>query len=87
MAWLAVGLFFHACILFPLTVFVNAMSGNSMALLMIGILALVIMLVTNLSQMTMKIVVPATLGSVLVDLLIIIICLAEGPHIYRLFDR
>ena len=87
MAWLAVSLFFHACILFPAIVIINAMAGNSLTLLIISISSLMLMFVTNLSQMPEKIIIPAIFLSVLIDLLIIIICLIHGIDPSLLYKR
>jgi len=87
MAWLAASLFFQACVLFPLTVLVNGMAGNSMALLMISIFSLVIMFAANLSQVPEKITIPCIFFSALIDLVIIITCLMEGLKTSRLFIR
>ncbi len=86
MAWLAISLFIHGCILFPATVVVNAMAGNSIFFLIAAIISLMIMLVAHLSQLPERITIPLFFLSALIDLVIITICLAEGLHSSYMFQ-
>lgn len=85
MAWLAVSLFVHGCLLFPLTVMVNGMAGNSMVLLVTSIAALMIMFTANLSQLPERFVLPCVFLSVMIDLAVIGLCLIHGLHVGLLF--
>ena len=87
MAWLAGSLFAHGCVLFPMTVLINGMAGNSIALLVLSISALVMMFTANLSQLPERIILPSIFFSCFIDLVIILICIFEGLHASYLFQR
>jgi hypothetical protein len=77
-AWLAAAITAHGCFLTPITVLAITMSGNSMFLWAIAIAAMGATLVTNLAAMPAKITIPTFLLSIVMDLTIIIYCIANG---------
>jgi len=77
-AWLATAITAHGCFLTPIAVLAITMSGNSMFLWAIAIAAMGATLVTNLAAMPAKITIPTFLLSIVMDLAIIIYCIASG---------
>ena len=77
-AWLATAITAHGCFLTPIAVLAITMSGNSMLLWAIAIAAMGATLVTNLAAMPAKITIPTFLLSIVMDLAIIIYCIASG---------
>jgi hypothetical protein len=76
--WLGIILAGHGCILTPLTVMAVLLAGTNMALFVLAIVAMGMSLVTNLAAMPTKITIPVFLLSVLIDMAIIISCVAIG---------
>ena len=76
--WLAAALVGHGCALTPITLFAVILSGNLLAFWILAIVAMMSALVTNLAAMPTKYTIPAFLFSVLLDLVIIISCIAMG---------
>jgi len=76
--WLAAALVSHGCALTPITLFAVILSGNLLAFWILAIVAMMSALVTNLAAMPTKYTIPAFLFSVLLDLVIIISCIAMG---------
>lgn len=70
--WLGLGLTFHGCILTPITVLVLAMTGNNLYLLFFCVLAMVLVLISNLAALPTKITIPVLLLSIVMDIIIII---------------
>ena len=78
LGWLAVIVAGHGCVLTPITLFAIVLSGNSMVFWSMAIAAMGMSLVTNLSAMPTKITIPVFFFSVLIDLVIIVNCIALG---------
>jgi hypothetical protein len=74
-AWLAVMLMGHACVLTPLTLFFIMYSGNNLVLWPFAMVAMVLVLITNLSAQPTKITIPVFFLSVLLDVIIIVDCI------------
>jgi predicted membrane protein len=83
--WLGLALAGHGCILTPITVFAVALSGNSLPLLILALVAMCITLVTNLAAMPTKITIPAFIFSVIVDISILIACTSVGFNLGKVF--
>lgn len=79
--WLGLALASHGCVLTPITLFAVILSGNLLFFWIMAILAMMTALVTNLAAMPTKYTIPAFLFSILMDLGIIISCLAMGFNI------
>ena len=79
--WLAAALGAHGCLFTPLTLFAIVLSGNSITLWMVAIVAMIAVLVSNLSAMPTKISIPVFLLSIIIDLAIVITCIAIGFNI------
>jgi hypothetical protein len=69
LAWLAMILAVHGCVLSPATVLMIATGNNSMVLWGLAIGAMGVSLVTNLSAMPTKITIPVFFLSIAIDLL------------------
>jgi hypothetical protein len=65
---LGIALAAQGCVLAPLTVFAVVFAGNSLVLFMLAIMAMGIVLVTNLAALPTKITIPVFFGSILVNL-------------------
>ena len=78
LGWLAVALGLHGCVLTIFTMFAVILAGNHFIFWPFVIGAMGITLITNLAAMPTKITIPVFFFSVLVDLIIIICCLAIG---------
>lgn len=74
--WLGVILAAHGCVLTPITVMVTFFAGQNFYLFMAGMVAMGIALVTNLAAMPTKITIPAFALSILMDVVIILACVA-----------
>ena len=74
LSWLAIAIAGHGCVLTPLTVFAVVNSGNNLILFMVSILAMAMVLITNLAALPTKITIPFLFGSILVDLGILLTC-------------
>jgi hypothetical protein len=83
--WLGLALVGHGCILTPITVFAIALSGNSLSLLMLTLVAMILTLVTNLAAMPTKITIPVFIFSVIVDISILIACTSIGFNLAKVF--
>lgn len=79
--WLAVALFGHGCILTIVTIFAIILSGNSFILWPIAIASMAMCVITNLAALPTKITIPVFFFSVLIDVVIIAICIANGFNI------
>ena len=78
LGWLAVILAIHGCALTPITLFAVILSGTNLVLYISVLAAMGLAVVTNLAAMPTKVTIPAFFLSVLIDVAIIIICLASG---------
>jgi hypothetical protein len=76
LTWLGVILAAHGCILTPFVVMATLIAGPNFFLFMTGMVAMGIALVTNLAAMPTKITIPAFALSVLMDIVIVISCVA-----------
>lgn len=76
--WLGIALVGHGSILLPLTGAAVMFSGNSLALLVMALVAMVMTLVTNLAALPTKITIPIFVLSILIDLGIFIACSFNG---------
>lgn len=76
--WLGLALAGHGCALTPITLFAIILSGNFIFFWIMAIVAMMTALVTNLAAMPTKYTIPAFLLSIVMDLAIIISCLAMG---------
>jgi hypothetical protein len=78
LGWLAAALTLHGCVLTILTMFAVILAGNNFIFWPFIIGAMGVTLVVNLAAMPTKITIPVFFFSVLVDLVIIISCIAIG---------
>jgi len=78
LGWLAGAFTIHGCVLTILTMFAVILSGNHFIFWPFVIAAMGATVVTNLAAMPTKITLPVFFFSVLVDLIIIISCIAIG---------
>ena len=76
--WLGIILAGHGCILTPLTVLAVLLAGTNITLFVLALVAMGMSLVSNLAAMPTKITIPVFALSVLIDLGIIISCVAMG---------
>ena len=81
LGWLAVIIAGHGCVFTPITLFAITLSGNSMVFWSMAIAAMGMSLVTNLAALPTKITIPVFFFSVLIDLVIIVNCIAVGFNI------
>ena len=81
LAWLAVIIAGHGCVLTPITLFAIILGGNSMVFWSMAIAAMGMSLITNLAALPTKITIPVFLFSVLIDLAIIVNCIVIGFNI------
>ena len=79
-AWLAIALAGHGCVLTPITIFFIMMSGNSFVFWPVAMGAMAVCLVVNLAALPTRITVPVFFLSVLADLAIIANCISLGLH-------
>lgn len=79
-AWLAIALAGHGCVLTPITIFSIMMAGNNFIYWPLAMGAMAICLVVNLAAMPTRITIPVFFLSVLVDLVVIANCIAAGLH-------
>jgi len=78
LGWLAIALGLHGCVLTIFTMFAVVLAGNHFIFWPFVIGAMGITLITNLAAMPTKITIPVFFFSVLIDLTIIISCIAIG---------
>jgi len=78
LGWLAAAITLHGCVLTIFTMFAVVLAGNHFIFWPFAIGAMGITLIVNLSAMPTKITIPVFFFSVLVDLVIIISCIAIG---------
>ncbi len=83
--WLGIVLAGHGCILTPLTVMAVLLAGTNITLFILTIVAMGMSLVTNLAAMPTKITIPVFVLSVLIDIAIIISCVAIGFDITKTY--
>jgi hypothetical protein len=78
LAWLAVIITAHGCVLTPITLFAIVLAGNNIIFWSLAIAAMGMSLVTNLAALPTKITIPVFFFSVLIDLVIIVNCIVIG---------
>ena len=78
LGWLAAALTLHGCVLTILTMFAVILAGNHFMFWPFVIGAMGMTVVVNLAAMPTKITIPVFFFSVLIDLVIIISCIAIG---------
>lgn len=78
LGWLAAAITLHGCVLTILTMFAVVLAGNHFIFWPFIIGGMGITLIVNLAAMPTKITIPVFFFSVLVDLVIIISCIAIG---------
>ena len=83
--WLGIALAGHGCILTPLTVMAVLLAGTNITLFILALVAMGMSLVTNLAAMPTKITIPVFILSVLIDIAIIISCVAIGFDITQTY--
>jgi hypothetical protein len=76
--WLGVALAVHGCIITPLIIILITMTGNNFILWITGMVAMGAALVVNLAAMPTKITLPVFFASLLVDLGIAAVCIAQA---------
>jgi len=76
--WLAIAIVGHGCFITIVTMFAILFSGNNFIFWPFAIGAMAMSLVVNLAAMPTKITIPIFFLSVLIDLIIIAICIANG---------
>jgi hypothetical protein len=74
--WVGAGLGLQGSALAPITLMVIFLTGGNLLMLTLAAVALMMVLVTNLAAMPTKVTVPTLFLSVLIDLGVIIACLA-----------
>ena len=76
--WIGIALAGHGCILTPLTVMTVLLAGTNLFLFILAIVAMGMSLVTSLAAMPTKISIPVLILSILIDIAIVISCVAIG---------
>jgi hypothetical protein len=72
--WVGIALAAHGCALTPVTIMATFLTGFNFALFMTAMVAMGIVLVTNLAAMPTKVTIPAFALSVLIDVAILAYC-------------
>lgn len=83
--WIGVALAGHGCIITPLTVMAVLLAGTNLFLFILALVAMGASLVTNLAAMPTRITIPVFVLSIIVDLVIIISCIAIGLDITKTY--
>ncbi len=86
MLWLAIALVGHGCVLTIITMFAIMFAGNNFIFWPFAIGAMSMCLIVNLAAMPTKITIPVFFLSVLIDLAIIAICIANGFNISYVYN-
>ncbi len=76
--WTAIAIISHGCFFTIITMVAILFTGNHFIFWPFAIAAMSICVVTNLSAMPTRITIPVFFFSLLIDLIIIILCLANG---------
>ncbi|MET0636708.1 MAG: hypothetical protein ABWZ25_11830 [Chitinophagaceae bacterium] len=77
-AWLAIALAGHGCMVTPITIFFIMMAGNSFIFWPLAMGAMAMCLVVNLAALPTRITIPVLVTSLLLDLIIIANCVFAG---------
>ena len=83
--WVGLVLAGDGCIITPLTVMAVLLAGTNLFLFILALVAMGASLVTNLAAMPTKVTIPVFFLSILVDLAIIISCIAIGMDITKTY--
>ena len=83
--WLALSVLGHGCVFTILTALAIILTGNHIIFWPIAIAAMGMTLVTNLAAMPTKITIPIFFLSLLIDLGIIIACIASGFDVNAIY--
>ena len=83
--WLGIVLVGHGCIITILTLFAIIFSGNNLIFWPFVMSAMVACLVVNLAGLSTKITIPVFFLSVLIDVTIIVLCIAHGINLNSIF--
>ena len=83
--WLAIGVLGHGCIFTIMTALAIILTGNHIIFWPIAIFAMGMTLVTNLAAMPTKVTIPVFFLSLLIDLGIIIACIASGFDVNAIY--
>jgi hypothetical protein len=81
LAWLAIAIAGHGCLFTPITLLFIMLTGNHTIFWPFAIAAMTMSVVVNLAAMPTKITIPIFLLSLIIDLYIIVNCLALGFNI------
>jgi len=76
--WLGISLGSQGCVFTPLTMFAIVLAGNSIVFWIVGIIAMMMVLVSNLAALPTKYTIPIFLLSVVIDITLIIACASAG---------
>ena len=77
-AWLAIALAGHGCVITPITMFFIMMAGNNFVYWPLAMGAMTMCVIVNLAAMPTKITIPLFVLSLVIDLVIIANCVAAG---------
>ena len=83
--WLGVALVAHGCIITPITISAVIFAGTNLVLFMSAIIAMSLVVVTNLAAMPTKITIPVFFFSILLDIAIIIASFTMGLNAANVF--
>jgi len=75
--WLALSLAAQGCVLTPIVTIAVGASGGNLVLWIAAMLAMGMVLIVNLAAMPTKITIPTFLLSIVIDIAIIVACLAQ----------
>ena len=78
LAWLAIMVTGHGCIITPLTLLFIMLSGNNVIFWPFAIASMTMALVVNLAALPTKITIPVFFLSLLIDLFVIVNCIVIG---------
>ncbi|HEX2607244.1 MAG TPA: hypothetical protein VHK91_07690 [Flavisolibacter sp.] len=83
--WLGIALSAHGCILTPLTVMTVLLAGTHIWMVVTALVAMGMALVTNLAALPTRITIPVFFLSVLMDVALVVMALAEGLQLSNTF--
>ncbi len=78
MLWLAIAVAGHGCVITIITMFVILFTGNNFIFWPFAIGAMAMTLIVNLAAMPTRITIPVFFLSILIDVVIIALCIANG---------
>jgi len=83
--WLGVAVSAQGCILAPATILAIVLGGVSLPLFIAAIVAMAMVLVTNLAALPTKITVPVFFFSILIDIVLVVIAALQGFDIAKTY--